>query len=256
MLGQRLFARRGRGIVLTLAGQELQRHVERLLMLLAETTSVVHEIHSLERGSIVVGASTSAGTYVVPSLLGAFHAHHPGIRITLTVANRRSIEELLLTHQVDLVVMSLIEQRDRFVVEFLMPYELVVVAPLSHRLVGCSGLLPDDLLEETFLMREQGAGTRLDTEQHFAQVGVSIQTRLELGSIEAIKEGVIAGLGIAVLARESVALEVANGDLAILDVMGFPLEREWHVVHLKGRRLSLAAEALHQFLLPGTVRSQ
>ncbi|HET7640326.1 MAG TPA: LysR substrate-binding domain-containing protein, partial [Ktedonobacteraceae bacterium] len=69
-------------------------------------------------------------------------------------------------------------------------------------------------------------------------------------------EGVIAGLGIAVLARESVALEVANGDLAILDVMGFPLERKWHVVHLKGRRLSLAAEALRQFLLPGTVRSQ
>jgi DNA-binding transcriptional LysR family regulator len=256
MLGQRLFVRRGRGIVLTPAGQELQRHVERLLTLLAETTSVVHEIHSLERGSIVVGASTSAGTYVVPSLLGAFHVHHPGIRITLTVANRRSIEELLLTHQVDLVVMSLIEQQDRFVVEFLMPYELVVVASSSHQLVGCSSLSPDDLHEETFLMREQGSGTRLDTEQHFAQVGVSIQTSLELGSIEAIKEGVTAGLGIAVLSRESVALEVAHGDLAILDVVGFPLEREWHVVHLKGRRLSLAAETFRQFLLPDKARSQ
>ena len=217
---------------------------------------MVHEIHSLERGSIVVGASTSAGTYVVPSLLGAFHAHHPGIRITLTVANRRSIEELLLTHQIDLVVMSLIEQQDRFVVEFLMPYELVVVASSSHQLVGCSSLSPDDLHEETFLMREQGSGTRLDTEQHFAEAGISLQTSLELGSIEAIKEGVAARLWIAVLSRESVALEVAHGDLAILDVVGFPLEREWHVVHLKGRRLSLAAETFRQFLLPDKARSQ
>jgi LysR family transcriptional regulator, low CO2-responsive transcriptional regulator len=256
VLDLQLFARSGRGIVLTTAGQELLRHAERLLALLAETAPVVHEIHTLERGSVLVGASTSAGTYVVPSLLGAFHARYLRVRVTLMVANRRSIEEGLLAHEVDLAVMSLIERPDHFVVEFLMPYELVVVAPPSHRLVGRIAPRLLDLQHETLLLHEQGSGTRLATEQHFAHAGVPFQTSMELGSIEAIKEGVAAGLGIAVLSRESVAFEVAIGDLAILDVQGFPLKRQWYVVHLKGRRLSRAASALRQFLLQSMVGSQ
>jgi len=256
MLGLKLFARKGRGIVLTPAGQELLRHVEQLLVLLTETKSVVDEIHTLKRGSVVVGASTSAGTYVVPSLLGAFHTHYPGVRITLSIANRRTIEERLLTHQVDLVVMSLVEQRDRVVMELLMPYELVMIAPPSHRLAKRSALTLLDLQEEIYLLREQESGTRLDLEQHFVRVGLPLRTGLELGSIEAIKEGVAAGLGIAVLSRESIALEVANGDLAILDVEGFPLKREWHIVHLKGRRLSKATATLWDFLLQSRMSFQ
>ena len=255
VLGLQLFTRRGRGIVLTPAGQELLRHAERQLALLAETVSVVKEIHTLERGSVLAGASTNAGTYVLPSLLAAFHVHYPGIHVTLMVANRRSIEERLLTHQIDLAVMSLIEQQERLAVEFLMPYELVMVASPSHQLVGRSALSLHDLQQETFLLREQGSGTRLGTEQHFAGASIPLKTSMELGSIEAIKEGVAAGLGIAVLSRESVALEVANGDLAMLDVQGFPLKRQWYVVNLKERRLSRAASALQQFLLQNRVDS-
>lgn len=256
MLGLRLFARKGRGIVLTPAGQELLRHVEQLLALLAEIEPVVHEIHALKRGSVRVGASTSAGTYIVPALLGAFRTHYPGVRITLSVDNRRIIEEHLLTHQVDLAVISLVEQRDRFVVKLLMPYELVVVASRSHHLLERGTLALHDLQGEMFLLRDRESGTRLNLEQHFVHEGIPLHTSLELGSIEAIKEGVAAGLGIAVLSRESIALEVANGDLAILDVEGFPLQREWHVVHLKGRRLSLAATALQEFLLHSKVSFQ
>ena len=113
MLGLPLFARRGRGIVLTPAGQEFLHHTERLLTLLAETASVVREIHTLERGSVLVGASTSAATYVVLPLLGAFHALYPRIHVTLMVANRHTIEERLLTRQVDLAVMSFIEEQER-----------------------------------------------------------------------------------------------------------------------------------------------
>ncbi|HEV2583444.1 MAG TPA: LysR substrate-binding domain-containing protein, partial [Ktedonobacteraceae bacterium] len=148
-LGLPLFARSGRGIVLILAGQELLQHAERLLALLAETAPVVQEIHSLERGSLLVGASNSAGTYVLPPLLGAFRAQHPRIHVTLTVANRRSVEEQLLTRQLDLAVMSLIERSDQFVVESLMPYELIVVAAASHKLANRSGLTLLDLLKET-----------------------------------------------------------------------------------------------------------
>ena len=251
-LGTRLFARSGRGIVLTPAGEELLRHAEPLLVLLAETASVVHELHALERGSVFIGASTSAGTYVVPSLLGAFHARYPHIRFTLVVADRRSMEERLLAHELDFAVISLLEREERFNVEILRPYELVAIAPPSHPLVGRRALTLSDLQHERFLLREQGSGTRLEAEHHFTQAGFSRQFSLELGSIEAIKEGVMAGWGIAILSHESVALEVANGDLALLDVQGFPLQRQWYLVSLKDRQLSLAARALQQFLLtPG-----
>lgn len=98
-------------------------------------------------------------------------------------------------------------------------------------------------------MREQGAGTRYDTERYLAKTGIAMRGNLELGSIEAIKESVIAGLGIAVLAIDSLTNELARGDLVILDVEGFPLQRHWYIVRLKGKRMSLAAEALRQFLL-------
>ncbi len=256
LLGLRLFERSGRGIVLTLAGEEFLRHTERLLALLTETAPMVREIHDLERGSIVVGASTSAGTYVLPPLLGSFHARYPRVHVTLLVANRHAIEESLLSREVDLAVLSLIEQQAQFTVEFLMPYELLVVAAPSHRLAGRAALTLKDVHQETFLLREQGSGSRLDTDQHLLDEGLPFRASLELDSIEAIKEGVIAELGIAVLSRESVAFEIATGDLVILDVQGFPLQRQWNVIHLKGRRLSRAAVALRELLLQNKVGSQ
>ncbi len=256
MLGQRLFTRSGRGIVLTPAGQEFLNHTDRLLTRLAETTPVVHEIHTLRRGSVVIGASISAGTYVVPPLIGTFHARYPGVHVTLMMAHHHSIAENLLTHHIDLGVIGFIEQRERFVVELLRPYELVVVAPPSHRLAGRSAIPLHDLQGETLLLRERGSVTRLATELHFAQAGVPIPASLELGNIEATKEGVAAELGIAVLPRESVALELANGDLVVLDVQGFPLQRQWYVVHVKGRRLSLAANALRRLMLQSRIASR
>jgi DNA-binding transcriptional LysR family regulator len=249
LLGLRLFARSGRGIVLTPAGQEFLILVDRLLTKLTETAPVVHEIHTLKRGSVTIGASISAGTYVVPPLLGSFHSLYPGIHLTLLVAHRHSIEEDLLIYKIDLGVMGFIEKRERFEVEMLRPYELLMVASPSHRLASRSTISLRDLQEETLLMRERESVTRLATELQFVKARVPIPTSLELGNIEATKEGVAAGLGIAVLPYESVALELRNGELTVLGVQGFPLQRQWYVVHVKGRRLSLAANALRQLLL-------
>lgn len=248
MLGLRLFARRGRGIVLTSEGQEFLEHVNRLLARFDGTTPVVHEIHTLARGSVLIGASISAGTYVVPPLLGSFHARYPQIHVTLLVAHRHTIEAKLLAHEIDLGVIGFIERREHFDIELLRPYELLVVAPPAHRLARRSAISLHDLQEETLLMRERESLTRLATELHFAQAGVPLPASMELGNIEATKEGVMAELGIAVLPHESVALELAHGDLVVLDVQGFPLRRQWYIVHVKGRRLSLAADALRLLL--------
>lgn len=248
-LGLRLFARSGKRIVLTPAGETLLPHAEQLLTLLGETAPVVRQIHALERGSVLVGASTSAGAYVLPQLLAGFHMAHPQIRLVLKVANRLSIEEDLLRHQIDLAVVGLIKHQERFVVTSLMPNDLIVVAPASHRLAGRSRTPLSELQWEPFLLREPGSGTRLDTENLFARAGIPIRAGIELGDTGAIKEAVGAGLGIAVVFRQAVASEIARGELVELDVEGFPLERRWHLVQVSGRRLSHAAAALRQHLL-------
>lgn len=250
-VGLQLFTRSGRGIVLTPAGKELLQHVKQILALFDETGTVVNEIATLERGSVVVGASTSAGTYVVPPLLGHFHTRHPKVHVTLIVGNRLAIEDRLLSHQIDLAVISIVEHHKLFQIEFLQAYDLVVVAAPDHLLARRQPLTTDDLRDELFLLREHGAGTRLETDLHFAQEHIPLQHSLELGSIEAIKEGVIAGLGIAVLPRKAIELEVRSGDLVIFNVQGFPLQREWHIVTLKNRTISRAAAALMRFLLHG-----
>jgi LysR family transcriptional regulator, low CO2-responsive transcriptional regulator len=248
-LGLRLFARSGQGIVLAPAGQRLLPHAERLLAALDDTTPVVRQIHALERGSVLTGASMSTGAYVVPRLLAGFHVDHPQIRLTLKVANRLTIEEDLLTRQIDLAVIGLVKHHARFVVERLMGHDLIVVAPPEHRLAGVARIPLRDLQWEPFLLREPGSGTRQDTERLFARAGLPMRAAQELGDTGAIKEAVGAGLGIAVLFRQSVAAEMARGELVELDVEGFPLERRWHVVHLRERRLSIAAAALREHLL-------
>lgn len=248
-LGVRLVERRGRGIALTPAGEEILPYAERLLKTLRDTGPVVQEIHALERGAITVGASTSAGAYVVPQLLAGFHAARPDIQLTLRVGNRLAIEEALLAHQVDLAIIGLITHHERFTIEFLMPNDLIMVAAPFHPLAGRGRTPLRQLQSETFLMRERGSGTRQDMERLFQRAEVTPQPGMELSDTGAIKEAAAAGLGLAVVFRQSVERELADGSLVELQVEGFPLQRRWYVVHLRGGRLSLAASALRQHLL-------
>ena len=247
MLGLPLFVRSGRGIALTAVGEELLRHAEHVLALLADTDQIVAAIDGLRRGSVTIGTSADAGTSVVPPLLGDFHARYPGIHITVVVAARHLIEEQLLRHELDVAVLSRVERPEPFVVESLLPYELVMVAAPEHHLARRARVLPDDLAGETFLLLEPGSDIRRDAARYFSRRGVPLGVPIELGSIDAIKEAVVAGLGIAVLPWESVVLEVADGVAVILGVL--PRQYWWSLIHVRNRRLSRAAVALRQTLL-------
>ena len=115
---------------------------------------------------------------------------------------------------------------------------LVVLAPRTHPLVGQTAIEPAQLAQYPFIMRELGSGTRLAIEDFFAQRGIKLTIRMELGSNEAIKQAIDAGLGISVLSRHTLALEGEHGRLAILDVKGFPISWQWCVGHNKGKRLA------------------
>jgi DNA-binding transcriptional LysR family regulator len=197
---------------------------------------------------VKVAASTTAGIYVVPSALGAFHRANPQVKLTLDVVNRFTAQERLLNDEVDLAVMGLIEDaHDLDVAEFA-PNELVVIASPRHRFAQRVRLPLEELAREPFLFREEGSGTRTDVERLFAARGLP-RVGMELRSSGAIKQAVAADLGIAVTPLVAIELELLAHRLVVLDVEGFPVMRSWSLVRRAGRHLSAAARAAWQFLL-------
>ena len=248
-LGLNLFEKHGRTLRLTEAGQELLKYSERIFALLDETRQVMEELGGAKRGTVKVAASTTAGIYVVPPALGVFHRANPQIKLTLDVVNRITAQERLLNDEVDLAVMGLIEHPQDLEVEAFAPNELVVIAAPDHPLTRRRRIPLEALAGETLLLREQGSGTRTDVEAMLAQRGITVSVMMELRSSGAIKQAVAAGLGVAVMPRGALELELLAQRVAVLDVAGFPVMRSWSLARRPGRRLSAAAEALWRFLL-------
>jgi DNA-binding transcriptional LysR family regulator len=198
---------------------------------------------------VKVAASTTAGIYIVPTTLGAFHKANPQVKLTLDVVNRITAQERLLNDEVDLAVMGLIEHPQDLEVAAFAPNELVVIAAPDHPLTQRRQVPLEALAGETLLLREQGSGTRTDVEAMLEQRGITVSVMMELRSSGAIKQAVAAGLGVAVMPLAALELELLTGRVAVLDVAGFPVMRSWSLARRPGRRLSAAAEALWAFLL-------
>lgn len=248
-VGLPLFEKVGRSVQLTEAGSELLSYSERVFALLDEARVVMEELSGLKRGTVQVAASTTAGIYLAPRALGAFHQRYPGIHLSLDVVNRFTVQKRLLGNEVDLAIMGLIEDtHDLEVAEFL-PNELVVIASPGHHFAKTARIPMETLATETFLLREAGSGTRTDTESLFARASIPLRVGMELRSMGAIKHGVAADLGIAIMPRDAIELELILGRLIILDVVGFPVRRHWSLVRRAGRHVSAAAGALWSFLL-------
>lgn len=248
-LGQDLFQQEGRQIYLTDAGQELLDRAEAILAQVTEAQRALTEIEGLQRGSLRLAATTTVGSYVLPRFLGRFHRTYPGISLTLDVTNWRQAVDLLRRHQTDLAVLGPTEELGDMVVDAFMKNELVVAAAPEHPLTGHRSIPFAELATYPMLVREKGSGTRQDTERLFANHGLRPIVAMELRHSAAIKQGVAAGLGVALLSRESMQLHLATRTLVILDVEGLPFQRDWHIVHHRVHRLPRAALAFKEMML-------
>jgi DNA-binding transcriptional LysR family regulator len=248
-LDSTFFERVGRTIVLTEAGKELLAYARKVCTLIDEARMVMEELDELKRGRVAIAAVSTAGAYVLPSLLGAFQQRHPGITISLEVANRATVQRRLLENEVDLIVMGRPPERVPHVAEPFLSDELVVVASPSHPLKKAKKIPVERLGKEVFIAREVGSGTRINADEFFRQQGVALSVGMELGDNSAVKEAVAAGLGIALLSRHTIRMELALRRLVVLDVKELPLRRQWYVVHRRDKRLSRAATAFKTFLL-------
>ncbi|WP_374334908.1 LysR family transcriptional regulator [Methyloversatilis sp.] len=202
----------------------------------------------LTRGKLRV-AVVSTAQYFMPRLLGSFCALHPAIDISLEVLNRDGVVQRLRENMDDLYIMSMPPAEMDLSDDIFMTNPIVVVAPAGDVLAGKDALALEALRDRRFILRERGSGTRMAADQHFRSHRFRPDIRLELGSNEAIKEAVAGGLGIAVLSRH--ALHGLNGEhgVGVIDVQGFPVLSNWHIVHPAGKKLSPLARAFKAHLL-------
>lgn len=246
-VGQPLFEQLGKKIYLTAAGQTLAEACQDIEARMERLSQDLAALSGVEKGSLKLAILTTV-KYTVPKLLGGFCAAHPGIDVAMLVGNREMLLQRLTSNQDDLYIMGQPPEQMDVVCEDFADNPLVLVAPPNHPLVGKKRIAPQRLINEPFIMREPGSGTRLTAERFFSSHGVQLRNRLEVGSNEAIKQTVAGGLGLAVLSATTVVSELALGELVQLDVQGFPLIRRWHVVYPRGKRLSPAALAFKAWL--------
>lgn len=246
-IGLPLFEQNGREIALTAAGEELLTTVHDLDDAWNRFESAIDDLKGFKRGKLRVGLVTTA-KHFLPRMLGDFYRRYPDIDIQLEIANRQGIVERLLGNQDDLYVMSYPPTNLDIVSQPFLDNEYVVLAPEAHWAVG-KALTLRELATEPFLLREQGSGSRHVIDQHMRDTGVQLKVRLSLASNEAIRELVASGMGLTVLSRQALGDRPGHDGLAILDVAGFPLKRQWNVVHLRGKVLSLPARAFLADLL-------
>lgn len=247
-VGVPLLDRLGKKVQLTEAGTLLYGYVRQMLGVLDEATVAIEEMRGIQRGSLRVGASTTVGIYLLPAALGAFKKLHPGLVISLEIGTRARVQEQVLRNELDLAVVGpALKDPELAIVPFISD-ELVVVAPAGHALTGRRNLSLKDLAGEPFVMREAASGSRWSLEKAARKAGAKLNVAMELGSNGAIKHAVESGLGLAVISRYACALELSSSRLVELDVRGFPIRRDWHIVHLRKRRLPASVTAFIDFL--------
>lgn len=247
-LGIVLFERIGKKMFLTEAGQVVSEGARDALDAVERMHMRLADMRGLRQGRLRI-AIVSTAQYFLPRLLGAFCDANPGIEVALTVTNRQTVLARLAANEDDLCILGTVPDGLDVVATAIADNPLVVLGRHDHPLVGERAIPPERVTREPFILREKGSGTRLAAERFFRSRGLTLPMRMELGSNEAIKQAVIGGLGLAILARDTLALEGKTGLLRTLDVTGFPLLRQWQVAYPRGKHLSVVAEAFLDHLV-------
>ncbi len=241
-LGVRVFDRLGKKAHLTQAGEQLLRHAERILREMQDARNGLEELQNWGHGRLRVGASSTACQYLLPSVLREFKQSFPTCTIRVQPGDGPEMIEALRSNQVDLAVMLEPLGRDEVTFRPLFEDEMQFIVSPLHPWAQKGSVVRRQLPQETFILYSKSSYTFRLVADYFQREGTALQNTMELGNIEAIKELVKIGLGVAVLAPWAARKELAEGSLVNLPIGSRKLKRVWGVSHLRGRRLALGEE--------------
>ena len=249
LIGMPLVEQLGKKLYLTAAGKEVLAAANEITDRLQQLETTLNDLQGLDKGRLSLATTTTA-KYFVPRLLGIFHKQHPAIELHLNITNQAEVLERLARNEDDLYFTGRPPQDLDIELRPILPNPLVVVAASKHPLAQQTKTISlKRMAEEPFILREPGSGTRAIVEQFFAENRLDLNVVMEMASNEAIKQGIVGGLGISVLSLHTLSFAVSGSPLTCLNVEGFPIQRRWYVVYPKGKQLSHAAQTFLDFML-------
>jgi len=245
----RLFDRTHNRISLTEAGKRVYEIGGRIFELYAEMDHAIKELTGEVSGVLIIGASTTIAEYMLPALLGDFKAKYPDVNVRLKVSNTEGIVSMVESNVIDLGVVEAPVANKHLAVELCKKDQLVAIVSPNHPLANREKLGVEDLIGNPYICREEGSGTREVINEYMQDVGASpaeLDIIMELGSPEAIKGAVEAGIGIAVLSKATLIKELKLRTLVAIP-LDPPLERPFSFVHQKQKFRQRAMEELLEF---------
>lgn len=247
-VGQRLFDRANRRLTLSTAGEYFLVYARRLLGTLKDAEDAMARFSRLESGRLTIGMVSSA-KYYLPQLLAQFHTEHPAVDVRLKLGNREQLVAMMQSNEVDLCVMGRppVDFASR-AEPFAMHPHVLVTSP-EHRFAHAESVPASALANEPFIVREPGSGTRTALQEYLDEHRLKPSFIMEMPSNEAIKQAVMAGMGVSLLSLHTIGLEWRSGLIAAPAVEGLPLMRRWNVVNTAAKQLSPSAEAFRYFIL-------
>ena len=248
-VGMPLFDRTSRQVSLTMVGEYVLAHTRRVLAAMRDAEDLVARFRGLQTGPLDVGMVSTA-KYFLPRLLARFRQEHPGIEIRLQVANNREeIVTLMQQGDIELAIMGRPPKGWPSRAEPFAMHPHVLVTAVDHPFTRMEAVPASALADEGFIVREPGSGTRAALDEYMHAHQITARVAMQMSSNEAIKQAVMAGMGVALLSLHTVGLELDHHLIAVPETEGLPVMRRWHVVNNFAKTLSPAAEAFRYFIL-------
>ncbi len=252
-VGMPLFEQLGKRVYLTQAGKEVLNTCQEIFKCLNRLETTIVDLKGMKQGRLRLAGVTTT-KYFIPKLLKPFCKLYPGVSVSLEITNHQTLLARLNENLDDLYILSCPPERDDVEAKPFLDNPLVAIAPANHPLAKERNIPLQYLADESLIMREEGSGTRKVVQQFFEKHDTQVRINLELGNNEAIQQAVIDGLGISVLSLHTLNCAEVRNKLAILDVQGFPIHRQWHVVFPKKKLLSITASTFLEYLLAESER--
>jgi DNA-binding transcriptional LysR family regulator len=254
-LGVTLFHQLGRQIELTEAGRLVLQCAEQMRVLTDETCRALLELQGLQRGTLRLGASTTVGTYLLPALVAAYVQRYPGITVTLDISNTQGVIAGMRDRTWDLGLAANVPDQPPLRIQPYCRDALILVVPPRHRLARRRTVPLAELSGESWVLREPGSASRQAIEQALRTHHVPWQERLTLPSQEAVKQAVMAGVGIGMVSRLAVTPAEQQGMLCMVAIADVRVERQISIVQRTDTRLPATAQAFLHVLSQQQPRS-
>ncbi|RUL49037.1 LysR family transcriptional regulator [Lysinibacillus antri] len=229
-VGTKLLNRNNKYVRLNKAGEIVYHHAKEILGLYTKMKNLVDDLTNTATGELSIGASYTFGEYVLPHIIARLREQFPLIKPTITIGNTHEIEELVNSNQIDLGIVEGEIKSKKLYIEDIAEDFMYIIVSAKHPFIKQEDLTLKALQEETWIVREQGSGTREATEGMFGKFQFSPKDMMEFGSTQIIKESVEAGLGVSLLSHWVIHKELKLQKLNILKIKGLPVIRKFSLV--------------------------